>query len=186
MDADRLLRDRAEHDRFLAGHYASPLPEEHRAGFGGLDHYPPDPEWVLTGGWEAAGGTAEIVSSDGAVSRYRVMGVVSLEVAGARYRLTVLDDGDGAPFLPFRDATSGVTTYAGGRYARVEIPGDGTATVDFNRASNPWCAFDTEFACPLPPPGNVVGAPVTAGEKTWHPPRAAAGGPGGDAPGQRG
>jgi uncharacterized protein (DUF1684 family) len=37
--------------------------------------------------------------------------------------------------------------------------------LDFNRAVLPPCAFSDAFICPLPPPGNVLPFPVTAGEK---------------------
>jgi len=41
MDLDGLLQHRAEHDAFLAEHYASPLPEEDQVGFEGLDCFRP-------------------------------------------------------------------------------------------------------------------------------------------------
>ena len=93
------------------------------------------------------------------------------EIGASEYRLVVLDDGDGGSFIPFRDATAGVETYGGGRYVGIEVAADGTAVVDFNRAGNPWCVYDDEFTCPLPPPSNVIVEPVTAGEKMWRPER---------------
>ena len=78
--------------------------------------------------------------------------------------------GDGCRFIPFRDGTSGDTTCAGGRYVGIEVPEDGSAVIDFNRASNPWCVYDEEFSCPAPPPENAITEPVEAGEKLWRPP----------------
>jgi uncharacterized protein (DUF1684 family) len=80
----------------------------------------------------------------------------------------VLDDGDGGAFLAFGDATNGRTTYGGGRYVAVEIGAGGIATVDFNQAANPYCAYDEEYSCPLPPPGNTITTPVEAGERMYR------------------
>ncbi|MBT8197021.1 MAG: DUF1684 domain-containing protein, partial [Acidimicrobiia bacterium] len=36
--------------------------------------------------------------------------------------------------------------------------------VDFNRAINPYCAYDPDFSCPLPPATNWLPFPIEAGE----------------------
>ena len=36
--------------------------------------------------------------------------------------------------------------------------------VDVNFAYNPSCAYDPAWACPLAPPGNVVGLEIPVGE----------------------
>jgi hypothetical protein len=66
----------------------------------------------------------------------------------------------------FRDATSGVTTYPGGRSLSIDAPGaDGTVTLDFNRASNLPCAFTDYATCPVAPSENRLTVAVEAGEK---------------------
>jgi uncharacterized protein len=173
MDVERLLQYRSERDEFFVTHYASPLPDEYKDDFKGLDYFAPDPSWVVTGPFESTSmGTITIEATDGAESAYSTVGEVVLALE-SEYRLVVLDDGDGGQFIPFRDATCGDTTYRGGRYVGATINEDGTATVDFNRASNPWCVFDDEFSCPLPPSANVLAEFVTAGEKLWVPPSVA-------------
>jgi uncharacterized protein (DUF1684 family) len=97
------------------------------------------------------------------------VGDVAVVIGGSERRLVVLDDGDGGMFIPFRDETSGDTTYSGGRYVGVTIAADGSAVIDFNRASNPWCVFDEEFICPLAPEQNVLRIAVEAGERMWWP-----------------
>ena len=78
----------------------------------------------------------------------------------------------GGLFLPFRDATSGQTTYGAGRYLYDTIKGadqgaeDGRLVLDFNFAYNPSCAYDPRWACPLAPPGNRLEIAIEAGEKT--------------------
>ena len=77
----------------------------------------------------------------------------------------------GGLFLPFRDATSGDTTYGAGRYLYDTIKGadlgieDRKLVLDFNFAYNPSCAYDPRWACPLAPPGNRLVFAVEAGEK---------------------
>ncbi len=171
MDLDSLRQHRIEHDRFLAEHYASPLPEEYQAGFSGLDYFVPDPAWCLTGRFEpVAPRPVPIPSTAGTDSEYTMIGEVILPVGGTQYRLVVLDDGDGGRFIPFRDGTAGDTTYGGGRYVNLEIHPGGSATVDFNRAANPYCVYDEEFTCPLPPRPNCISEPIPAGERMWYPP----------------
>jgi uncharacterized protein (DUF1684 family) len=171
MDIDRLLRDRSERDDFLLDHYSSPLPEEHRSGFGGLDYFPPDESWVLVGEYHpAAPHKVPVPSSVGTESSYTKLGVVTLSVGDSDYRLTVLDDGDGGAFVPFRDGTCGADTYSGGRYVGIDADATGEVAVDFNTAQNPWCVYDEEFTCPLPPAENWITEPIPAGVKAYEAP----------------
>ena len=111
----------------------------------GTPCYPPDPAWVVTAR----------VEDD----------VLVFEHDGAEHRLVAWDDEDGLWVL-FRDATSGVTTYAAMRQLVLDAPAsDGTVEIDFNRAHNMPCAY-TDFAtCPVPPPGNTLPFAVEAGEQ---------------------
>jgi uncharacterized protein (DUF1684 family) len=171
MDIDRLLRERSEHNDFLADHYSSPLPEEHRPGFRGLEYFPPDAAWKMAGSYEPTEPRkVPVPSSAGIESSYTMLGVVALSVGDSDYRLTVLDDGDGGAFIPFRDGTSGIETYAGGRYVGIDTDAVGEVIVDFNTAQNPWCVYDEEFTCPLPSAENWVAEPIPAGAKAYEPP----------------
>ena len=166
--SDDIERIRAERDDFLRHHYASPLPDEHSASFSGLDYFPPDEAWVLTADFEPIAETkVDVPSSIGSAHAYTLLGWASIRVGGTRYRLAVLDDGDGDPFIPFADATNGHETYPGGRYVALSIHDDGTAWIDFNGARNPYCAYDEDFVCPLPPTSNRIDEPIRAGEKDY-------------------
>lgn len=169
MDIDHLLRDRAERDRFLVTHYSSPLPEEHRENFRGLDYFPPDSRWEIECGYESTTPhSVPLPSTSGRENPYTKIGVVALTIEGTAYELMVLDDGDGGVFIPFRDGTSGVETYGGGRYVDVVSVSDASAIVDFNTARNPWCVYDEEFICPLPPTENWITQRIPAGEKMYR------------------
>jgi hypothetical protein len=83
----------------------------------------------------------------------------------------------GGLFLPFRDATNGTETSGAGRYlidtakgadlgaAPGPDPGSWVLILDFNFATQPSCAFDPRWACPLSPPENRLDLAVRAGER---------------------
>lgn len=168
FDRSAILAARAERDHFLAEHYASPISEEDRAGFAGADYYEPNDRFVFVGSFREVAAQVAVPSSTGTVSDYHGVGVIQITIDGHPYALTVLDDGDGGTFLAFGDATNGRTTYGGGRYVGVEIDDDGSAIVDFNQAANPYCVYDEEYSCPLPPAGNTIAGPIEAGERMYH------------------
>jgi hypothetical protein len=70
-------------------------------------------------------------------------------------------------FVPFQDETSGGESYGVGRYLRVEqSPTLGPVVIDFNRATNPWCAYSPFYNCVLPPEENRLAVAIRAGERT--------------------
>lgn len=70
-------------------------------------------------------------------------------------------------FIPFRDSTSGETTYGGGRYIETEIPKGDILIIDFNKAFNPYCAYNHKYSCPIPPLENTLEIAIKAGEKSY-------------------
>ena len=94
-------------------------------------------------------------------------GFVEFTWKGKKCRLEAQDACPGL-FFNFKDLTSGKSTYPAGRFLDAPKPVDGYVTVDFNRATNPPCAF-TDFAtCPLPPKANSLPVEIKAGEMTYH------------------
>ena len=69
-------------------------------------------------------------------------------------------------FIMFSDLTNRTETYHAGRYLIIPFPDeDGRTIIDFNKAYNPPCAFNTFTTCQLPPPQNRLDLTITAGEK---------------------
>ncbi|MCC6315714.1 MAG: DUF1684 domain-containing protein [Thermomicrobiales bacterium] len=170
----RLQDFRQRRDRLFANGDASPLTERDRERFSGLNYYPERPDLVLalpleTNG-EGAGEPVHLAMSDGAEKPYLRAGHVTFDVDGRPATLTVFTDlGRGHFFLPFKDATSGVETYAGGRYVEPRLRPDGTLSLDFNYAYNPYCAYAEGWSCPIPPTENDLTVPIAAGEKAFDP-----------------
>lgn len=72
-------------------------------------------------------------------------------------------------FIPYKDLTSGESTYGGGRYIDMRM-GDirnGRVTIDFNKCYNPWCMYSDGYNCPIPPIENHFGVEIKAGEMVW-------------------
>ena len=105
--------------------------------------------------------------TDGIVPFERI-GVVHLPGLGDLDVWWVASYGGGV-FHPMKDGLAGTETYGGGRYVLdtikgADLGGPALLVVDLNFAYNPSCAYDPAWACPLAPPGNVLAAPVRAGE----------------------
>jgi uncharacterized protein (DUF1684 family) len=104
---------------------------------------------------------------------YRRWGRFNFQVDGEGAALTIYSDPPGHDFfMPFRDATSGKETYGAGRYMDNHRPGlqpvgDTAVEIDFNFAYNPYCAYNENFSCPLPPAENWLKVPIRAGEKKF-------------------
>jgi len=104
---------------------------------------------------------------EGLTHVYMSPGVIEFELAGQTLRLIAFNGEESDDFfIVFTDLTSGTTSYAACRFLNVDAPGpDGRVTLDFNRATNPPCAYTTFATCSLPPNGNDLPVRVEAGEK---------------------
>ena len=70
-------------------------------------------------------------------------------------------------FLPFTDDTNALETYGGGRYLDLSIPEGDFIIIDFNKAYNPYCAYNERYSCPIPPKANRLDVEIKAGVKDW-------------------
>jgi hypothetical protein len=86
---------------------------------------------------------------------------------GREYRLDAQTRGNRL-FYNFRDATNGHSTYGAGRFLYSSLPQNGKVVLDFNMATNPFCAYTPYATCPLPPPQNSLGFSVEAGEMIYQ------------------
>lgn len=70
-------------------------------------------------------------------------------------------------FLPFMDTTNGNESYGGGRYLDLETPKGDIIILDFNKAYNPYCAYNFKYSCPIPPLENHLDISIKAGVKAF-------------------
>lgn len=167
--ADRALKD-------SLWRYApdSPLPDSSRARFTGLRYFPPDPKWRVAARYDAFPTPTPLlipIHNAEAPEPYLRVARLSFTLNGRACTLTALrrpTEPSAAPlFIPFTDASNGLTTYGGGRYLDVPAPtpGQSTLLLDFNQAYAPTCAHVPDYLCPVPPPENHLPIPIEAGER---------------------
>jgi uncharacterized protein len=175
LRGDRVLQDRVAKDESFKS-ADSPLPPQERARFHGLSYFPIDPALRFSVPLHRypAPVHVRLGTNTGEIRSGLRYGWFEFQVAGELCRLQVyrledaLESGGTQLFVPFRDATSGNESYGAGRYIDLKENTSGVYDLDFNRAYNPFCAYNTEFSCPVPPAENTLKAPVRAGEKKFH------------------
>ena len=171
----QLNKFRGEKNRAFRQSAESPIAPAQKARFTSLKYYPGDLAFVphATISRTETPDTVLIQMSDNKAERYLNWGLLKFRVNDSPQQLRVYlkaSGRDSTLFIPFTDLTNGHDTYGGGRYLDVPIPpADSTGLVlDFNRAYNPYCAYNNEYSCPVPPAENRVRVAIAAGEKSFH------------------
>ncbi len=172
--ADAHLAWREGRDRLFRDHPDSPVAATMRSGFEGLAYAPYDPalRWTLPVDTSVEPQLRQVPTGTDGVVSFRRVGRVHLPDDRGGLDVWWLVGYGGGVFVPLKDATSGRTTYGGGRYLLDTVKGadlggapDGsTLVIDLNFAYQPSCAYDPAWACPLASPGNTLPGEVVAGE----------------------
>ena len=140
-----------------------------------MDYYPLDTNLIINADFEPTVKDTfiKMPTTAGTEKIFKVLGRASFTVRDTMAQLTVYQPLKGSLmpyfFIPFKDGTSGVTTYGGGRYLEGPVPEDAASSIklDFNKAYNPWCVFNEGYYCPLPPVENDIMPQIHAGEKNY-------------------
>lgn len=171
---EKIEKERERQFKFIRFNIDSPLTEEQKNGFQALSFYPVDPEYRIKAKMVPVEDRKmiELPLTDGTVEKYLRHSYVEFVLKGQAHRLLLLQSAKEADmknfFLAFADATSGEETYGGGRYINLRQDGKNSITIDFNMSYNPYCAYNPDFACPLPPKENILEADILAGEKDYR------------------
>ncbi|RED92817.1 DUF1684 domain-containing protein [Marinoscillum furvescens] len=170
----QIADERAERVRYLKTSESSPF-QQYDLDFYPLEFFQIDPAYRVRANLERIQSPSRISipSSDGSSAPYSKFAYAHFTLDGQKLKLLILKPaGFGAVpntyFTAFADATSGETTYGGGRYLDLDIGKSDNIIIDFNNAYNPYCAYTSEYACPLPPPENLLPVAVAAGEKDYN------------------
>jgi uncharacterized protein len=139
-----------------------------RQTFSGLDWYPVDPALRIEADYvpHDPPRTLAIDTVIGDVSQSINPGAVHFTLVGQECRLEAEARGDKL-FFNFRDLTNRDATYPAGRFLYTDVSVRGKVTLDFNQATNPYCAYTPYATCPLPPPQNQLPIRIEAGEKRY-------------------
>jgi len=153
----------------------SPIPAAQRAQFDSLKYYLATPEFVFAAAItrNPRPDTVIIQTSTNEAVPYLRWGLAMFELAEKPHKLTLFRKASGADstlFIPFADLSNGRETYGGGRYLDVARPKADVNEIelDFNQAYNPYCAYNDEYSCPVPPAENRLQVTIPAGEKSFH------------------
>ncbi|TSJ47857.1 DUF1684 domain-containing protein [Fluviicola chungangensis] len=104
---------------------------------------------------------------------YRKMGTLSFKINDTLCTLNVYQNLDLAGkkkyknyyFVPFKDATTGSSTYGAGKYLDCYFSKEAKKVkLDFNTSYHPFCAYSDRYSCPIVPAENRIPVAITAGE----------------------
>lgn len=169
----KVNKERSDKNRMFKFTPDSPLSEEQKKEFEGLNYFEVNPEFKIKAKLRLIHEPESIYmpTSDGQEKRYRKFAYAEFELGDKEHKLLLYkaeDSGANELFLPFYDQTSAEETYGGGRYLDLNKEGDRTIVIDFNKAYNPYCVYNAQFSCPIPPKENEVSIPVYVGEKNFE------------------
>lgn len=171
---EEVLQFRMEKDSFLLTSPRSPIKKEDRQTFQHLKYYEVNPQFVVkaTLHRDEKQPPIAITTTTGETRDAVSYGKLEFTLLGKPFHLKAYKFADrrseGELFVPFTDSTSGRETYGAGRYLDLEENETGEYALDFNKAYNPYCAYNEEYSCPIPPRENRLSLAITAGEKIYH------------------
>ena len=180
-NAQDAYHDAIAYQETLSNEYAdsatSPLIEEDLVKFEKLDFFPVDTTFRVAARLKIKEDQDffEMQTTTDRKPEYRVWATAIFSLQGKEYRLNIyqnkkaIDDPEYSDylFLPFLDLTNGELSYGGGRYIDLRIPKDNTIIIDFNKAYNPYCAYNHRYSCPIVPKDNFLDLEVYAGVKKY-------------------
>jgi len=156
----------------------SPLAEKDLKEFKGLDFYPIEQKYAVEATFIKAVNeqSFKMKTTGTRTPDYIKYGELHFTLDQTNYKLNVYQNIDLIKkagfedylFLPFSDLTCGKESYIGGRYIDIRIPKDTTVVIDFNKAYNPYCAYNHKYSCPIVPLENDLDVAILAGVKKFH------------------
>jgi uncharacterized protein len=164
---DRLKKEREGKDSFFKENENSPIAD--KANFKGLHYFEPNKGLIVTASLTLAPDTNKVFlqTTGGKVDTLTFYGRASFVLANKAQTLNLYHLEGKTLFVPFRDATSGKASYGGGRYLDVSVSNilGNKIELDFNQAYHPYCAYNKDYVCPIPPKENTLSVAIEAGEK---------------------
>ena len=166
-------------DKSFRKRQTSPLLPLDFENFKGLEYFPFDAKYRVQAKLVKTPETKSFLmpTSTGGSRKYLKIGDLIFDLKGKEFTLAAFIIESSAAqangkirdlFVPFRDLTNGEETYNAGRYVYLKMPKEGEeAILDFNLSHNPNCAYNSNYACTLPPKENFLQIEIEAGEKKF-------------------
>jgi uncharacterized protein len=168
---DSLIEEREQHDKeFLS----KILNEEERKIHPELCYFPINASFIIEADFVKEVGSAFVMPmSKERTVYYRKMGYLTFKVNDTVCKLNVYKNLDLAGqkeyknyyFVPFKDATTGISTYGAGKYLDCYFSKKAKKVkLDFNKSYHPYCAYSDRYSCPIVPAENRIPVAIPAGE----------------------
>jgi len=164
---DKITSERTAKDEQFKTAEDSPIAD--KAAFHGLHYFKVNPEYrvkATISPYTKEDKELIVKYTDGTTTKYERYGYAHFEINKKPQKLLLLKNENVISVL-FRDETSGQESYGGGRY--LDYPAseikNNAMILDFNKAYNPYCAYQPNYACPIPPPENKLLISIFAGEQ---------------------
>lgn len=171
----KIEKERKDKDVTFKSTDESPLTESQKNLFESLSYYPVADKYKIKAKFTLNKNKQEKIEltyTDNTKKVYLKYGFAEFEIDGIPQQVTILKPDFFVAkkylFLPFYDETSALETYGGGRYLEPDKDSNGFIILDFNKAYNPYCAYNEEYRCPIPPKENQITVAIKAGEKTFE------------------
>lgn len=175
---ESILSYRDSVDRAWRNPEITVLMEEDFKNFKGLEYFPVDTMYRVRAKFTKLENTSvvRLKTTGTRLPQYRPYGTLTFTLHGKENVLTLYQYADPSRpelkyhlLLAFQDATNGEQTYIGGRYLDYDVREIGDEVIiDFNRAYNPYCAYNYKYSCVIPPAENRLDIPIEAGAKKFH------------------
>lgn len=173
------LEEIQAHQKELNEQYAdslqSPLPADDLKNFKGLEFFPIDAKFRIEAEFIPTPNQQPfaMTTTTDRLPLYIKYGELKFKIDSHEFQLSIFQNLDLVKqkgfedylFLPFTDQTNGVESYGGGRYIDLRISKSDGIIIDFNKAYNPYCAYNHKYSCPVPPVENDIDFEIRAGVK---------------------
>jgi uncharacterized protein (DUF1684 family) len=170
--SQKVLRHRDSMDAVFYSGSNQVLPKESIATEGKLNYFLPDESYRIPAQFIPIknGEVFKMKTNTDRLPEYRKYGQLLFTIQDQKLELTLYQNVEQPEYLfcPFKDKTNGNQTYGSGRFLDFEERDLENMVLDFNYAYNPYCAYNSNYSCPIPPFENHLDVEVLAGEKKWH------------------
>lgn len=168
----------AELNQSFSDSLKSPLIKEDFKDFKGLDFFPLNEKFIVEATFVRTKKEKSFAmkTTTSRTPLYVKYGELIFSIDGKEFKLNVYKNIDLSTkpgykdylFLPFSDLTCGKESYIGGRYIDMRIQKGKKWIIDFNKAYNPYCAYNYKYSCPIVPLENDLDIEILAGVKKFH------------------
>jgi len=156
----------------------SPLSDAEISSFDTVPRFEFDPEYRIHSEWRDVKKSKPFYfkTTGNIKQKYRKVGIVKFNLKGEPCELSVYKNLDLSKiqgfedylFVPYGDSSNGLETYGGGKYLSLHAEPKDSLILDFNQSYNPYCAYNDQYSCPIPPKENLLNVPILAGARSDH------------------